>query len=507
MGKALLLIVLGSGLVFSTQLLSSTQTEAETAEDQNEYREEVIAREIAQSAFNVGMGVVRSHGDRLQAGARDLNGASGDGRSGTYTEGRFAGGEYTVRAHITSGHSVRVTATGRFGGAEHTVSDGHKDHRQPVLVASSAGIVRVTFLESMAGYCSAIFYEAYTPDMAPGTVPTPVMLFAPDTKRLADKRYDSEITRAINVEEGTQMNFFIGVNKNCPPIASSTDVCEVRKYTRDYSFDPSKFDHIHRALEVEAGSINQAEEAIWAFVEQSPLDRQTWRIAWEDLHHTDWDQPGSEDPEQSLQALKAFGYGGSGWVAPSDDDYVTLRDYWIRSGKSNNGHWTSYRPDFSDQVIEVELVSAVDPADAAEFSELHGAMTARQKECGESIEQPIARVEDEDLGETPQEVQEVKDAAADDGVDLTPDPADVPATTIPDDELTEYACDCTKDGTRAKEKFPILHRPPGNESNEQLLCLPQEAIVNGHMENHNDLRLSCNERRRVQEKNKDNKNK
>ena len=68
MGKALLVIVLGAGLVLAKQLYSATEHENRTTRNQAAYQEEVIAREIAHSAFNVGMGEVRAYGENVMSG-------------------------------------------------------------------------------------------------------------------------------------------------------------------------------------------------------------------------------------------------------------------------------------------------------------------------------------------------------------------------------------------------------------------------------------------------------
>ena len=57
------------------------------------------------------------------------------------------------------------------------------------------------------------------------------------------------------------------------------------------------------------------------------------------------------------------------------------------------------------------------------------------------------------------------------------------------DAYNDYACNCTKNNTK-NNKNPVLHRPPGNESNEQLLCLPDPA-TRTHLRQHNDIVLSC----------------
>ena len=472
MGKALLVLVLGSGLILTKQLYNTTLTEERTSKDQRAYQEEVIAREIAASAFNVGMGELRAYGDEIMAGALALNGPNNAGRSGTYSTGRFSGGEYTVRADPTSGHSVRVVATGRFGDAEYTM---HDEYRVYVMIAERGGIVDVSFLESMAGYCSAVFLEMYTMDMEDGDVPEPIMLFAPDNR---DRR-TARPAQLVWAEPGTQLNFYIAVDQNCSTRPSSSmSECDLREYAREYHYGMSGFDYIHRALDVEAGNLDQAHEDIWAFVEKRPNMRNVWRVGWEDIHNTSWDQPGSDDPVHSLQALKMFGYDGLGWPEVDGDGYRVLRDY-------------GNRPDYSDQVIEVGVIS---PSDANYHGKLNQYYNT-QDDCGEEHDE----VPDETINPDP-----TPDPDPDPTPDPTPDPGPTPAPTpdptpepTPDPEdddgdsdmYNEYACDCTRNNTR-NNKNPVLHRPPGNESNEQLLCLPDPA-TSTHLRKHNDIVLNC----------------
>lgn len=486
MGKALLVIVLGAGLVLTTQLLNVTEHESETAKDQTEYREEVIAREIAHSAFNVGMGVVRATGDDIQSGIRDLNGASGKGRSGSYKSGRFASGTYTVTAEQTSGHSVRIVATGVYGDAKYTMHDEYSVP-VPVLSAQKDALLEVDFLESHASYCSAVFYQAYTPKMKAGTIPTPILLFPPAARHdLAE-----EPSQTVYAEAGTQMNFFIAVDKDCSTqlqFASLTE-CGTRGKAQGYSFSASDFDYLHYALDVEAGALDRAKESSWAFVHQKPGDTQRWRIAWEDMHFAEWTNPAEADkdnPEQSLEALKRLGYDGTGWTMVGA--YTLLQDFWLRSGQPSNGRSTSYRPDFAAQVIEARLVSS----DAPNFFGQMTAARAKQAKCGEEIDEPITNVPDEVPAEVQEQLQEIEQAG---GTNVVETPV-----VTPDDPLTTFACSCTNNGQN--NKTAIIHRPPGNESNEQYLCVGTPSVANAHMKNHNDSFPSCTARLNVQSNNK-----
>ena len=475
MGKALLIIVLGAGLALSQQLYTAFLNESATGEDQVAYQQDTIAREIAASAFNLGMGVVRSHGENVQLGSRELNGSGNAGRSGTFTTGRFAGGRYTVHSELTSGHSVRVVATGYFGkevdpetgeetfAAEFTM---HDEYRVPVLTARSDGLIDVSFLESQAGYCSAVFYQAYTTDMPEGFVPEAVMLFAPDNR----DRTTARPAQQIFVEAGTQMNFFIGVDTNCSMrLPADTPECSVRQYARNYTYNPAHFDYVHSALTVEAGQLDQAQEDIWGIIEQNPADRQRWRIGWEDIHDTSWDDVASKDPVTSLQALKMLGYQGTGWNDADIYGYRLLEDY-------------GGRPDFSDQVIEVQVISARDP----NFHGKQQSAQERAQNCGEPIP---TLIDVETITPT--------DGGTPTGGTTTGGTTTGGSTTdpTPQDPLTQFACACTKNNT--VDKTPILHRPPGNESNEQLLCLPPTAIKT-HRRQHNDIFPTCSARSAIQ---------
>lgn len=479
MGKALLVIVLGSGLILTKQLYSATEHEGKTARDQAVHQEEAIAREIANSAFNVGMGEIRAYGENVTAGAQALNGAQNSGREGTHTSGRFNGGAYTVRAELTSGHSVRVVATGTYGEAEFTM---HDEYRVPVLTAREDGMMTVTLSESLAGFCSAVFYEEYKLDMPEGTVPEPIMLFTPGNRYRTENQ--KKAGQTIWVEAGTQMNFFIAVDKNCSLLSEvPVSECGVRDYVQTYEYDASDYDYVHYALNVRAGELDQAHEEIWGLVEQHPDDRQRWRVGWEDIHDTSWDVPESDNPLESLQALKMLGYDKIGWPERDADLYRLLRDY-------------STRPDFSDQTIEVEVI----PASAPNFHGKQTSARAKQANCGETIDLPV--VEDPPVVTDPEvveDLEEIEDAIDDGAPVVTPDPDPEP------DDLTTFACECTKNNTN--DKTPILHRPPGNESNEQYLCLPEPAIDNAHMVNHNDVFPKCQVRQNIKSNNGNGNNK
>lgn len=451
MGKALLFVVLGASVVLLKQLANAHEAGLRTTEDQREYQESVLAREIAASAFNVGMGEIRSYGNRLRDGVTQFNGTTGAGRSGTITGGKYAGGRYEVRAQQTSGHSVRVTATGYYGryldrtGAEKWRSKVtmHDEYRVFVLNVRQPSIIDVNFIPGAAGYCSAVFYQAFRPEMPAGSRPAPVMLFTPAN----GNREGQHPAREIVVEPGTQMNFFIGVDQNCSTRPSSATTCQTLSYAQNYSFNfndytadgvrrvsrDDRFEYLHYALDVETGKLEQAKEAIWGMVEQHPDDPDRWRIGWEDIHDTSWNipvtaDPATHNPVRSLQATKQFGYDGRGWPQSDSRGYALTRDY-------------GTRPDFEDQVIEIRAL----PLRSADGQDRVRRSVEAYYNCNLTPPQDLVKAFEE-------------------------------TTTV-----GSASCRC-----QGNKKVAVMHRPPGNEANQHVICVNENGWLNGHRPQHND---------------------
>src|SRR5690606_27913629 len=350
MGKALLIMVLGTGLYLAVTQFGTQDALVGTAERQGEYQEEIIAREIARSGFNVAMSMIRPYGGDLLGAVQVVNGERGDMR------GEHQGGEYRVKARLVGGFTIELASTGYFGGrwvngeyrdgAKHVMTDRYTI---PVLNSRSCSVLKVRFLDSQAGYCSAIFLQRYPFGVPLDSPPTPEMLFAAShNDDYNDGMGDNDLTVTKYIDAGTQMNFFIGVDENC-----STRPHNPRGYdVLSHVYNPRDYDHLHYALDIDVEELREMEESIWALVEQHPVDNQRWRIGWEDIHNTSWDRPEGTDPRNSLQALKLYGYDlnndgrGDGWTRPSPTDYRRLRDGQL---------------DLSDQVVEVTL-EPVDPA-------------------------------------------------------------------------------------------------------------------------------------------------
>lgn len=438
MGKAALILVMAAGVTVTFGAISLVETRFFTSQHQAAFEEHVIAREIASSGFNAAMGILRSHGDDLQAGVLAVNGATG------FLEGASQGGFYRAHARFISGHGVEVISTGFFGGSfddagvftgtTHVMEDNfrHVTSNAPLHNQGEGGLgcsrLNARFLQSMAGWCSAVYLEQWFPDAPADFVPTPQMVFAPGRNRNGGQ---IPTHYSVIVPAGTQMNFFLAVRRDCRPAygdftATGSGARWLTYDSENHVFNRNHYDHIHYALDIRTGELDRLEESIWAMVEQHPNNRNRWRIAWEDQPRWNILDPNHRDfhnPHRSLMGLKMHGYGGNGWPTTDAWGYRTLRDY-------------GNRPDFSDQVIEIWMEPATCPVAAGETGGSDGA------------------------------------EAPDSGGGTTPGgeaPPPAPGTGFTSDN-----CPCPGKGNKNHKVF-IEHRPPGNPGNVRRICVAESA--------------------------------
>lgn len=445
MGKAAILLVLAAGITVSYGMLSSQETGLHTAKNQAEYEERVIAREIARTGFNVAMGTLRQHGDDLQAGVAAINGTLG------YMEAENQGGFYRAHARFRSGHSVEVISTGYFGGAfveqdymggaTYKIEDNYQYEvsRAPLHVAECSRL-NMVFLQSMAGYCSAVYMQRILPGL--DELEEPEMIYAPGRNR----NDESNIVERI-LDAGTQMNFFLAVSQNCNASYGTGQwgTNQWQTYdTENHQFNASHYNHIHYALDLEAGKLSEMQESPWAMVEQHPLNNQRWRIAWEDQNNQNWNLAPTHrhfhDWTRSLGGLKMHGYSGNGWPSVDAWGYRTLEDH-------------GSRPDFSDQVVELWMEPAsCDGGEAAGGSE---------DPDGE-----------EEGGGTPP------------GTPVQYDPPTIPIDQIrPDHRFDDGAgCPCNNQA----HKILVWHEQGGSPG--RALCISQNGW-NGHRNHSRDFKL------------------
>ena len=523
MGKALLIIVMGAGIVLARHALSGVETGMMSREDQLEYEEEVLAREIARSGFNVAMGIAREHPNSLDAAVAAIH--NSDGTVDTRMRGDARGGEYVVRAETLTGHVLRITSTGYFGGHWATDDAGnpvYKDggtytmsdnYRIRVLEVKQDGMLDTAFLASVAGYCSSVFMEEWYDDSLVATR----MIYPAGHNRNGATSASSFYVRA-----GTQLNFFIGVDQNCSEkLSSSTSTCEERTYMFEYDYDPSSSDwnYVHHALDVPEGAMSQADESIWALVEQHPGDRQRWRIAWEDIHNTSWDRPNGTNPRTSIQAFKIQGYDtdgdgvGNGWQNRDSYGYRALTEGGldlndqqievairpIRNEAARDSVWRVMRterdacgitsndgmPPEPDNVVCHNNETRVIKESALQAHLNHG---DTQGECPPPPENEVMVCHD---GNSVMVVESQLSVHLGHGDTQGACPAPPePEPEEPEEEENEgLECPCSRQQLQS-HKVGILHRPPGNPSNERRLCIARRGWERGHRPRHDDV-LIC----------------
>ena len=203
--------------------------------------------------------------------------------------------------------------------------------------------MNVKFIDSMAGYCSSVYLQQNIPiaygdstSATTGTVSADGKWFIKNPEMIfvaGHNRNGLDVEPAdIVLDTGTRINFFIGVDPDCS---------EKGKVVTE--FDLSVYDWIHYALETDH-DVLEMEEGKYSILEVNPAHDQQWRIAFEDL-------PSFSEAQHADIKLNGYGgswdnvlqtYGGTGWGTDSDG-YKQLNDY-------------GWKPDYSDQVIEVTLI-------------------------------------------------------------------------------------------------------------------------------------------------------
>lgn len=416
MGKVALLIVLATGLASTTILFTSQETDVRSAKVQGAYEADVIAREIARSAFNTASADIHRYGTDIDAALYAFGTAATDcanGKAACYRRtGTMLDGTYIAEASYDGGNGVDVYASGTYAyysGSEQTSKTHTINESQSVgvLRVSQGGYLRIQFVDSQAGYCSAIFLQRTLPGVDAADQPLPEMVYAPGKGRNGERNVGQE----VYLEPGTQMNFAIGVDNNCysggtrptSHAALRMNNAIALKNTADpagedefygekllaaemasYNFLESDWAWVHWALDGSTVDLADPREGPWAMVESDPNNNQRWRVAFEDIHN--WNLPPSHadyhNPNKSLWATKYYGYDwsgtfrtvgndgvGNGWtdtiktILQPTDPCDPLSTYTVTdiNGQSDGFHDlrdTGSPADFSDQVIMVEIIDS-----------------------------------------------------------------------------------------------------------------------------------------------------
>ena len=252
MGKFSLLVSLSVMGAVTLLAYQGTKMSADTKNRQSQRQGEVIARQIARSGYNAALSEARLADDPDKTVTQIVDDV--DTLRGTYQ-----GGVYEAWLEKLSSTAYKAVSVGRYEVigrvVKHRIGNGYADNkmvRAPTVDQTST--LNVTFEQSMAGYCSAIYLKRILPDVEPEDQPDPEMIFTP-----GNDRNDFSTSYNNNIEPGTKLNFILAVDKDC-----SHEGDESTDYPEDY-------DHTHVSFKQDVTRLNTMRETPFSMVEETTV--------------------------------------------------------------------------------------------------------------------------------------------------------------------------------------------------------------------------------------------
>lgn len=348
MGKYSLVITLGVMSVVSLIALQGQQMSMDTQDRQSRREGQVIARQIARSGHNAVLAEARAEtdpGDDVSSIVSDVGTITGD----------YEGGNYRAWLEKISPTAFKAVSEGKKIVADrvvkHELGDNYADnHMVKVPTVNAPSTLNLQFIESMAGYCSAVYLQRILPNTEPEDQPDPEMIFAPNNRRAQDEDRESTATYDETIQTGTKLNFILAVDKNCSERGDTS---------ADY---PEDYDHTQLSFSQDSENLNKVREAPFGMVEETTFaGTNGWRVSFEDQRVFNesqlWDVKDNGYPDHTGWNSDEETYGGDGWDKNAAD-LRELRDF-------------GNIPDFSDQVFRVGLSSpGGDSEEGAESGEI-----------------------------------------------------------------------------------------------------------------------------------------
>ena len=325
MGKFSLLLSLSVVGAVTILAFQGNQTSVDTRERQSLRQGKVIARQIARSGYNS----VLSEAHEADGPDKEV----GQVVSAVDTvQGEYEGGTYKAWLKKISSSAYTAVSVSRFSVADSLVEyrmGGYANNTMKAPTVETPSQLNVSFEQSMAGYCSAVYLKRVKPGTKPKNQPDPEMVFPP-----GNNWNDASSSYEKTIESGTRLNFILAVDKNC-------------SHEGDESADfPGDYDHIQRSFKQDVDKLNTMREAPYGMVEETTIGSSDgWRVSFEDQRVFSeaqlWDIKENGYPDNSYWSRSRKTYGGNGWRTTPDglrdlDDYGDI-------------------PDFSDQVFKVAL--------------------------------------------------------------------------------------------------------------------------------------------------------
>lgn len=399
MGKAALLLVAAFSVAGGTLMYTTQQADVKAAQGQGEYQADMIAREIARSAYNAAVGDVNRYTNIDSAlaaiGPVVTTGCANGVPECARRAGTMQGGSFLVEASMVGGNAVDIYARGSYdySGIQtdpdspnygqmtrlpktSEINESYKSEVLQVNPSGRGGNLMIQFIDSQAGYCSAIFLQKTIVGAAEADQPPLEMVYAPGNNRNGSRNIGLE----RYMPPGTQMNFSIGVSQNCSgpvsrpnlrrDISKNLSPTVLAQEMLAYQYLAPDWNYLHWALDPAELRQGSSTEAPWGMVEVDPNNDQRWRISFEDINN--WNLPATHanynNPNHSLAATKKFGYDtngdgvGDGWhdnvrtvITPKPGGGYTVSDVSGSDGFHDLRN-TGSPADYSDQVIIVEIV-------------------------------------------------------------------------------------------------------------------------------------------------------
>lgn len=331
MGKFSLLLSLSVVGAVTILAFQGNRTSVDTSERQSRRQGQVIARQIARSGYNA----VLSEAHQADGPDKEVSEIVADVDT---IRGEYDGGTYEAWLQQISASAYKAVSVGRFAVADrvvkHRLGNGYANNNMDAPTVETPSQLSVTFEQSMAGYCSAVYLKRVIPGTKPEEQPDPEMIFPP-----GNDRNDATASYDKTIQSGTRLNFILAVDKDCSHEGQAS---------ADY---PDDYNHTQRSFSQDVDKLNTMREAPYGMVEETTVESSDgWRVSFEDQRvFTEaqlWDikengYPDGHSPDDGDWNSREKTYGGDGW----DSNGENLRDL------QDFGNI----PDFSDQVIQVGL--------------------------------------------------------------------------------------------------------------------------------------------------------
>ncbi|MEM1128849.1 MAG: hypothetical protein AAGI71_19555, partial [Bacteroidota bacterium] len=234
MGKAILLLLAAALIGTSITALQNEDLNTSATERQAERQAEQLAREVARSGYNYTLSLARQY-EANHPGATPSDIIAAVAPESSPIERTTQGGHYVAYLEPYSLSSFRVVSEGFYQGSgalhDHLMEGDHLTRIGPPGVPTTPPPggsmdyqVDFEFIESQAGWCSAIYMQRFEPNTGQpsnntsghGQTTDDYVAMEPELVFAAGKNRDgAAASHTAVLKPGTLLNFVLAVDKNC----------------------------------------------------------------------------------------------------------------------------------------------------------------------------------------------------------------------------------------------------------------------------------------------------